>query len=178
MSSSTEIYIHTDSGNKAMRVCDDVVMQKLHTLDLYPIMYKFRLAHDSQFNKEEIALIAEEYKRFLYLSAKFPNKVVVPSTAVDDFWHLHILDTRKYASDCEQIFGRFIHHYPYLGMKSDGDKSLLSESFHETRELYNTCFNSGRFIDQAREPVVSTTNYGHAAMCGSCNDISTAASTG
>lgn len=31
---------------------------------------------------------------------------------IDEFWHLHILDTIQYRSDCHTIFGTFIEHIP------------------------------------------------------------------
>lgn len=61
-----------------------------------------------------------EYKRFLYLLAAYPKAKVVPWGDIkgwcplDEMWHEHILDTRKYAKDCESLFGRFIHHDPNL----------------------------------------------------------------
>lgn len=35
-----------------------------------------------------------------------------PSQDVDKFWHHHILDTAKYAQDCKDLFGFFLHHRP------------------------------------------------------------------
>lgn len=37
-----------------------------------------------------------------------------PTQVVDIFWHTHILFTRKYFSDCEAVFGRYLHHEPVL----------------------------------------------------------------
>ena len=52
--------------------------------------------------------VEKEYKQFLYLIATNPGEVVVPwSEDLDDLWHEHILDTQKYAEDCQAIFGRF-----------------------------------------------------------------------
>ncbi len=31
----------------------------------------------------------------------YPGEPVVPSTGIDQAWHAHILDTRKYARDCQ-----------------------------------------------------------------------------
>jgi len=36
----------------------------------------------------------------------------VPSPDADVFWHQHILDTNKYADDCNAVFGKFLHHVP------------------------------------------------------------------
>ena len=51
-------------------------------------------------------------------------------------WHYHILDTEKYAEDCRDIFGYFVHHFPYFGMRGDEDAQHLQAAFVETQELY------------------------------------------
>lgn len=51
------------------------------------------------------------YRQFLWLCAQGQG-VQVPSPAIDAVWHLHLLDTRAYASFCDQVIGRMIHHSP------------------------------------------------------------------
>lgn len=81
-----------------------------------------------------------EYKRFLALKRTYPEKDIVPNKMVDMFWHQHILDTKKYAEDCELIFGYFMHHFPYFGMKDEQDMQNLVDAFEETKELYHLHF--------------------------------------
>ena len=38
-----------------------------------------------------------------------------PANDVDEVWHDHILHTKRYARDCEAIFGTFLHHDPDEG---------------------------------------------------------------
>lgn len=38
--------------------------------------------------------------------------MVPPSQDVDDFWHQHVLNTKKYALDCKNVLGFFLHHDP------------------------------------------------------------------
>ena len=76
------------------------------------------------------------YRRFLYLSSIYNDKVIVPSKDIDVFWHTHILDTQKYMLDCENLFGRYIHHFPYFGMRGEKDRNHLKKSFYETEELF------------------------------------------
>lgn len=87
-------------------------------------------------NEAEIA-----YKRFMGLKRTYPDKDIVPHKMVDVFWHQHILDTQKYAEDCQNIFGYFMHHFPYFGMKDEQDMQNLIDAFEETKELYNRHFN-------------------------------------
>lgn len=82
----------------------------------------------------------EEYRKFLALKREYPDKEIVPNRIVDLFWHQHILDTEKYARDCEVIFGHFIHHYPYFGMNGKQDAQNLVNAFEETKQLYEKHF--------------------------------------
>src|SRR5882672_11748132 len=65
------------------------------------------------------------YRRFLALMTKFPEETIAPTKDIDKFWHGHILDTIKYAEDCEQVFGYFLHHFPYFGMRGEQDAKNL-----------------------------------------------------
>ncbi len=121
-------------------VTDD---ETINSLDLEPIKYK--LITEDNINGltlEIVDEIGEKYRAFLYLSKKYPNKNIVPSKEVDMFWHAHILDTYKYQQDCQEIFGKFFHHYPYFGMKDDKDEQNLEDSFNETLDLYRKEFPS------------------------------------
>jgi len=76
------------------------------------------------------------YKRFLFLSVKYPEMPTVPTTDIDTFWHYHILDTMKYAEDCQNVFGFFLHHFPYMGMRGEEDAANLQKASISTHELY------------------------------------------
>ena len=89
---------------------------------------------------EQANAVEIEYRRFLYLMKKFPNEQTSPSVAVDTFWHYHILDTMKYAADCEQVFGYFLHHYPYIGMVGENAGEEHHDSGERMRELYEQTF--------------------------------------
>jgi hypothetical protein len=82
-----------------------------------------------------------EYKKFLALKRTYPEKDIVPNKLIDMFWHQHILDTVKYAEDCENIFGYFMHHFPYFGMNGKADAKNLTDAFEETKDLYTLHFN-------------------------------------
>ena len=46
----------------------------------------------------------------------------------------------KYAEDCEMLFGRFIHHFPYFGKRGKVDKNNLYTAFAETQKLFQQHF--------------------------------------
>ena len=76
------------------------------------------------------------YKRYLMLHAKYPDVTLAPDQDIDRFWHMHILDTRKYAADCEEAFGHFVHHFPYLGLRGEDDAKALQTAFVTLQALY------------------------------------------
>jgi hypothetical protein len=129
---------------------------KVAALDLKSVRQKFafkkgwwwRTRHDAK-------LIEREYRQFLYLIICNPGQTVVPwSHDLDDFWHQHILDTEKYAQDCNAIMGSFIHHNPNLPEGS----SPHTEAFAATRVMYKTAFS-----DSLRKPKRTAVDIG----CGS-----------
>ena len=77
-----------------------------------------------------------DYRRFLALKRAYIDRDIVPNRLVDAFWHQHILDTEAYANDCNQIFGYFLHHFPYFGMRGGDDKANLLAAFEDTQLLF------------------------------------------
>lgn len=84
--------------------------------------------------------VETEYLRYLALSREYPSSAVVPSREVDIFWHYHILDTQAYMADCERVFGYFLHHYPYFGMRGPEDAQALGDAYDNTLRLYELHF--------------------------------------
>jgi putative hemolysin len=87
----------------------------------------------------------------------YPDEDTAPLVDVDTFWHYHILDTMKYAADCEQAFGYFLHHYPYVGMRGD-DEQFRVDGGNRMRDLYEATFG------EAYPGAVAATD---AAFCAS-----------
>ncbi len=115
----------------------DEIVAAVEALDLEPI--KFKVTHpegDKRWSREHAEYLAREYKRFLTLLVKYPDDTIAPTNEVDEFWHMHILDTRKYAEDCQNIFGYFLHHFPYFGMRSEEDAKDLERAGNTWHDLY------------------------------------------
>lgn len=115
-----------------------IVMQGelIPELNLQPIKFKLMSKDEGRgWDRETTKRIETQYRRFLFLNLQYPGKHIVPTKEVDEFWHQHILDTRKYAEDCQMIFGRFLHHFPYFGMRGPKDAENLRQAFVETNEL-------------------------------------------
>ena len=80
----------------------------------------------------------EEYKKFLALCKNYPNTPIIPGRDVDTVWHRHILNTEKYAADCQSYFGSFLHHRPHSRIKV-GTKEP-NEAWVNTLRLYEEMF--------------------------------------
>jgi hypothetical protein len=117
--------------------------KSIASLDLDPI--KMKLMHKESgegWSLEKVNAVEVEYRRFLCLMKKFPNEDTAPQVEVDVFWHYHILDTMKYAKDCEQAFGYFLHHYPYIGLRGEDDVAVQQRAGERMRELYEATFGA------------------------------------
>jgi hypothetical protein len=129
-------------------------LQKLQELDLEPIAYQ--LMHPDSgmgWTRSQTSQAIVRYLMFLYLVYLYPNRQIIPTREIDKVWHYHILDTSKYAEDCQMLFGRFIHHFPYLGLRDEVDRQNLHMAFQETQVLFEEHFGAGVLgDDQFQQP--------------------------
>jgi len=112
-------------------------------IDLTAIKSKlYNKKHGLGWSLEDCETAERLYKQFLTLQILYKNaeQIIVPPKIVDEFWHQHILDTRKYAEDCKILFGRFLHHFPYFGMNGEEDEMALEDAGQSTLELYKSHF--------------------------------------
>src|SRR6266581_9018473 len=141
------------------------VIAAIEALDLDPIKLKLMDPEEGQGWSREYANRMElAYKRFLILLTTHPEETLAPSKDVDKFWHGHILDTLKYAEDCEEVFGYFLHHFPYFGMRGAEDAANLAKAAETTRRLYRQEFWSTQDQDATQSGISARTE--SVAMCG------------
>lgn len=88
------------------------------------------------------------YRNFLILVIKYPDKTLPPSEDIDEFWHYHILDSKKYRDDCKTLFGGHLDHYPYIGIDGKTEMSDASNTFEEVQRLHFEEF--GEYIYEVR----------------------------
>lgn len=116
-------------------------------LDLEMVKMKLREPEEGEnWTHEQCDSAEVEYKRYLHLCKKF-GKGIVPNKIMDKFWHYHILDTRAYHKDCDTVFGHYLHHFPYFGMRGEQDAIDLKNSFYQTKDRYIETFGE----EMARE---------------------------
>lgn len=112
----------------------EAALEKVATIDFS--MLKRKLEVERGWTSEFCNEVEDLYRKFLALNIRYPGKKVCPSGPVDEFWHAHILDTRAYARDCELLFGDYLHHFPYFGMRGPEDAAALEASFRESLDLF------------------------------------------
>lgn len=119
------------------------ILPEILELNLDRIKWKLSEPQEGRGWSQELCNFAElEYKKYLTMVKLFPELDIVPNKIMDRFWHQHILDTRAYAKDCNSVFGRFVHHYPYFGMYGEEDRQELISAFERTKEIYKSVFSS------------------------------------
>jgi hypothetical protein len=109
-------------------------LEKVEALDF--TMLKHKLGEEDGWTCEYQDEVEDLYRKFLALNMVYPDTKICPTGPIDDFWHSHILDTRAYAADCDKLFGRFLHHFPYFGMRGPEDRQALESAFAESRTLF------------------------------------------
>jgi hypothetical protein len=141
--------------------------EAIEALDLTPIKTKLMHVESGEgWSRARADAVEVEYRRFLHLMKKYPNEQISPTVDVDTFWHYHILDTMKYAVDCEQTFGYFLHHYPYVGIGDDASPDEHEAAGERMHALYEAEFGEPM---EARTPAqawcASAVRFGSAAWC-------------
>jgi len=141
------------------------IVAAIQALDLEPIKFKLMDHEEGQgWSREYVDQMEIAYRRFLTLSVKYPEETIAPSKDVDKFWHGHILDTMKYAEDCQNMFGYFLHHFPYFGMRGKQDAANLAEAGRTTKRLYEQEF--GEAVPSRASMCGVAVTRDRAAMCG------------
>ena len=110
-------------------------------LDLTNIRRKLADPEEGKgYDEAYLDLAEQEYLRFLAMRRARPEASIVPCKVVDEMWHQHILDTIAYRHDCDAIFGRFMDHFPYFGMRGPDDAQALSDAYDQTLDCYRSAF--------------------------------------
>jgi len=122
------------------------VIAAIQALDLEPV--KIRMmdpVRGEGWAREYADSIEVSYKNYLTMLVKYPEDAedIALSEDTDEFWHTHILQTRKYAEDCQDVFGNFVHHSPHLEEITPAYNEKKVASAEKTRRLYEREFGAG-----------------------------------
>jgi hypothetical protein len=118
-------------------------LDRVSVLDLSDIRLKLAdPVEGNGYSPEHLDLMEQEYRRFLAMHIAYPDAEVVPCHIVDEMWHAHILDTIAYRRDCEAVFGEFLDHYPYFGLRSEEEAQELDSAYADTLTIYESEFGT------------------------------------
>ena len=85
-------------------------------------LLKARLVRLKNWSEERATAGVNAYEQFLKLKAALKDYKATklsPTPLIDEVWHLHVLDTQKYADDCVDFCREIIHH------DVDGDINVI-----------------------------------------------------
>jgi hypothetical protein len=86
-----------------------------------------KAAYLHKWDEEKAANIEAQYRQFFAMIA-LDEDLAPPNADVDDLWHEHILNTRRYARDCEKVHGKFIHHSSMDGVEESARTALVART--------------------------------------------------
>jgi len=92
-------------------------------------------------SKSRVEKAEQDYKKYLAVTQALGGYQLVPNGDIDRFWHEHILDTRRYAQDCTELFSGFLHHYPFFGMQGESDNENWVNTANESTGFWEFLFS-------------------------------------
>jgi hypothetical protein len=128
------------------KASDSQLKQSIESIDFSMIIKK--MTHHQGWSHDDANEACRLYKNWLFLTLKYPDKKLPPSEDIDEFWHNHILDTIKYRADCDKLFGKYIDHYPYVGIDGKSTMADGEYTFADTQHLHQVEF--GDYIYEVR----------------------------
>jgi len=97
------------------------------------------LVNHAIYEEDELDDIQREYTRYLALIVGYGGARFIMSSAVDDFWHAHVLHTKDYQAMCHWLGRGFIHHHP---TSSKAERDALSSEYDDTIRTYAKHFGT------------------------------------
>src|SRR6476619_780971 len=117
--------------------------QHIRNLDLGSVREK--VVEKLGWSPERAQQVEGDYKRFLYaLAHRHKDDILSPPTQeVDEFWHQHILDTRKCREDCDIVFGHYVDHTPGLSAENQRKADAKRKQIYADYDIDSTAFDGG-----------------------------------
>ena len=90
---------------------------------------------DPQSDKGQSIQKALKQYYMLHVTKESDEMIGMPSLEIDHLWHAHILDTREYHDFCENAFGSYLHHQPFVkGQDTETEKKANEVLVQRARE--------------------------------------------
>ena len=127
-------YTEEESEIEELKRHKEGLRARIQKLDMFPIFTLLTHPKKLAWSGLKAEKVIKEYRNFLFISYLYKNEsTIVPSEEVDEVWHTHIMDTKKYYMDCMSTFGEILHHSPYLGMDEKTGEEDLRIAERQTR---------------------------------------------
>lgn len=95
---------------------------------------------DGAWDLTRAILAVKNYKRYMAVTKALGGVQLVPNGDIDEIWHMHILDTRAYMKDCQELFGEYLHHFPYFGMLGEENEQQWLTVQSQSASLWQNLF--------------------------------------
>ena len=112
--------------------------QAVEELDLQPVWKQ--LVNRKGWEPSRANLAERRYRRFLYLLSADLGLRGVPTPEIDEFWHQHILNTRKYWQDCKRLRGSYLHHLPASGDDNAEEHNMMETAYIDMWVAFESLF--------------------------------------
>ncbi len=122
----------------------DEFKRRIDALDLECIRKSF--VDNFMWGDAVASYVEKQYRKFLLLCG-ITGELIVPTQAIDAFWHEHITDTLKYHDDCQHLFGFYFHHFPYFGKQ--GDQPEFLACFEKSKQMFESHFGEAYELYEA-----------------------------
>jgi hypothetical protein len=100
--------------------------------------FEYFVMKDLKIDKEYIRKSMFRYEKFLELTMKYPDTLLIPTQDIEMIWISHMLKPLDYSLDCKKYFKKIIPHTLRL---NDYQISIKRKCFNETKQLWEKTFN-------------------------------------
>ena len=119
----------------------DIFQERLKLIDFNALQTRYQ-RHNLEMAKDSKNVL-EEYKKFLIIKCitkDFNATICSPSYKIDEMWHLHVLDTKRYLQAMNVLFdgdkNAFIHHDIDGGLDIDNRKQRYLNTYNQYKLLF------------------------------------------
>jgi hypothetical protein len=154
---------------------DDVVpclrQERLQSVEEYQnekVLYRFQTKLG--LGKRQAELLFNDTKRFLFLAANFKDRgPLSPSSAIDNGWHEFLMFTEDYALFCNEHFGTFLHHRPFVPWIAEKPGGIY-RTYCLAKEVFGTDLSPNWMLPTTEADLVEASNCSCGGSCGGgCN---------
>ena len=119
---------------------------------------------------EQAEALFKDTKRFLLLCGCFRSRgPLSPTAAIDNGWHEFLMFTKDYQEFCEQYFGGFLHHSPFVPWIAEKPGGIY-RTYRLAREVFGSDLSQNWMLAELCTDVVEASNCSCGGGCGGgCN---------